>query len=182
MAIPFDQLPFRLKVLVRLTELLQTIERAMPDAPANYSWSLAPDADFPDGRVLRGRVAYGDDDPLPMLAIVEDPKQLDRDAIPDRETASPGDWDLLIQGFVKDDPVHPTDPAYFLAADVSAKLAETSSDPRNILGLGYKKPCVDKLHIGAPVIRPPDAAISATTYFWLPVRLHLVEDTATAFT
>jgi hypothetical protein len=180
--IPFDQMPFRLKVLVKLTELLQTISRDMPDAAPTYSYSLAPDADFPDGRVLRGRVAYGSDDPLPMLAIVEDPKQLERDAVPLRETdASPGDWDLLIQGFIKDDPVHPTDPAYFLAADTVAKLTEAKKEVRNILGLGSKKPTVDQLHIGAPVIRPPDD-ISATTYFWLPVRLHVVEDPANAFT
>lgn len=180
--IPFDQLPFRLKVLVRLTEHLQTIERTTPGALPTYTYSLAPDASFPDGRVLRGRVAYGDDDPLPMVAIVEDPKQLERDAVPLREVnASLGDWDLLIQGFIKDDPVHPTDPAYFLAADVAAKLADAKKDTRNILGLGSKKPCVDQLHIGAPVIRPADT-ISATTYFWLPVRLHLVEDPNNAFT
>jgi hypothetical protein len=117
-----------------------------------------------------------------MLSIIEDPKQLERDAVPLRETdASPGDWDLLIQGFIKDDPVHPTDPAYFLAADTVAKLTEAASATRNILGLGYKKPAVEQLHIGAPIIRPPDD-ISATTYFWLPVRLRLVEDTSNAFT
>jgi hypothetical protein len=116
-----------------------------------------------------------------MVAIVEDPKQLERDAIPDKETASPGDWDLLIQGFIKDDPVHPTDPAYFLAEDVRAALMSAKQDPRDILGLGAKKPCVDKLDIGAPVIRPADN-ISATAYFWLPIRLHLVEDAANAFT
>lgn len=179
--IPFDALPFRLKVLVKLTELLRTIERTTANALPTYTYSLAVDANFPEGRVLRGRVAYGADDPLPMLAIVEDPKQLERDAVPDNETASLGDWDLLIQGFIKDDPVHPTDPAYFLAADATAKLAEAKADIRNILGLGSKKPMVEQLHIGAPVIRPPDD-ISATTYFWLPVRLRLVEDTANAFT
>lgn len=179
--IPFEEMPFRLKVLVKLTELLQGVQRSMPGAAATYSYNLAPDDDFPDGRVLRGRVAYGSDDPLPMLAIVEDPKQLERDAVPLRETdASPGDWDLLFQGFIKDDPVHPTDPAYFLAADTVAKLSEANVI-RNILGLGYKKPAVEQLHIGAPVIRPPDD-ISATTYFWLPVRLRLVEDSSNAFT
>lgn len=181
MAIPFDQLPFRLKVLSRLTDLLQTVSRAMPDAPAIYSYSLASDADFPDGRVLRGRLIYGADDPLPMVSLIEDPKQLERDAVPDKETAAPGDWDLIVQGFIKDDPVHPTDPAYFLAADVAAKIAEARQDPRNILGFGPKKPTVDQLHIGAPVIRPPDE-FSATAYFWLPVRLHLVEDSTSAFT
>lgn len=179
--IPFEQLPFRLKVLVRLTELLQTVSRVTPNAAPTYSYSLAADADFPAGRVLRGRVAYGNDDPLPMVAIVEDPKQMERDAVPLPETAQLGDWDLLIQGFIKDDPTHPTDPAYFLAADVVAKLAEAKRDVRNILGFGPRKPTVDKLYIGAPVIRPPDD-ISATTYFWLPVRLHLVEDSESAFT
>lgn len=179
--IPFEQMPFRLKVLVRLTELLQTVERTMPDAAPNYTYNLAPDGEFPEGRVLRGRVAYGSDDPLAMLAIVEDPKQLERDAVPLPESAQLGDWDLLIQGFIKDDPTHPTDPAYFLAADVTMKLASAKADIRNILGFGPRKPTIDKLHIGAPVIRPPDD-ISATTYFWLPVRLHLVEDTENAFT
>lgn len=179
--IPFEQLPFRLKVLSRITEQLQGITRDMPGALPCYSYSLAPDETFPDGRVLRGRGTYGTNDPLPMICIIEDPKQAEQDAVPEQSDAAPGSWDILIQGFIKDDPVHPTDPAYFLLADTKAKLHQAKAEKRNILGLGYKQPSVEELHIGAGVVRPADD-LSVTTYFWLPVRLKLVEDAADAFT
>jgi len=178
--IPFDALPFRLQILHRMTERLRTITRTTADALPQYSYSLAPDGDFPEGKVLRGRGAYGKSDPLPMLSIIEDPKQMERDAVPEQSDAKPGDWDLLIQGFIKDDPVHPTDPAYFLAADVSAVLFAETLNKRDILGFGDKKPMIRELHIGAPVIRPADE-ISVTSYFWLPLRMCLVEDAASAF-
>lgn len=165
--------PFRLRVLEAITEQLQTIQRTAGPTTGPYTYDLA-DA------VFRGRAAYGQNDPLPMVAILEDPKELDQEAVPINSDVGKGDWRLLIQGFIRDDSVHPTDPAYYLLADVKAAL-QTANIDRNILGLGGKKPTITTLHIGSGVVRPPDD-LSVVAYFWLPIRLCLVEDADNAFT
>lgn len=162
--------PFRLRVLQALTVALQGVSRAT--GPYTYDFSAS---------VFRGRAIFGNNDELPMLSILEQPKSPESDPAPPLETASQRDWDLMVQGFISDDPVNPTDPAYYIAADVVAALQGVVVN-RDILGLGSKKPCVLEMHIGAPVIRPGDHDISSTTYFWLPLRLRLVEDAANAFT
>lgn len=175
--------PFRLRVLEALTALLSEIERTA-GVTVEYQWSLATDPDTaPDGKVFRGRGAFGTNDPLPMIAIVEDPKALnDDEARPETAVGKITRWPLIIQGFVKDDPVHPTDPAYFLMEDVRAKLRAARADRKNVLGFGYKAPGVIDIYMGTGVVRPPDNEISATTYFWLPVELCLAEDESNAFT
>jgi hypothetical protein len=165
-----ELIPFRLAILRRLTTLLAAI------APADgYTFSLGAAEDAPEGRVFRGRAAYGENDPLPMVSMIEDPRNLEQDMAPGRSPSSQGDWNLLIQGFLEDEVLHPTDPAYFLLADVKRALVRARAQKRNILGFGGKSPCIADIRLGAGVVRPPDE-ISAKTYFWLPVTLELVED------
>lgn len=173
--------PFRLRVLKEITARLQTIERVTIDAPL-YTWSLAPDTEWTDGKVLRGRAAYGDNDPLPMLGILEDPRMLEELFGPAQSTAGMPEWRIIIQGFFEDDPIHPTDPGYFLAADAAAVIAAARTEKYDILGFGGKKPCVEDIKVHPPVVRPADNIISAKAYFWLPVSLSLAEDLSNAFT
>jgi hypothetical protein len=181
--IPFADLPFRLKVLVRLTEELQSIARTTVDAEPCYTYDLAADVDWPLGKVFRGRGAFGRNDPLPMLSILEDPKQLTEDeALPHTSAATQSEYNLIIQGFIQDDSVHPTDPAHFLMADVKARLHALRAVRYDILGFGAKKPCVTDIMVGSGIIRPPDIDISEKAWFALPVRLCLVEDGSNAFT
>lgn len=164
--------PLRIRILKNLTALLQTISTAN-----GYHTEL-------DGNVFRGRSVFGDDDPLPMVSILEAPIPLDQALTPEGSAYGQGGWELVIQGFVVDDPENPTDPAHYFLADVRQCLAIESRKasqgagpdiPANgILGLGSE---ITRLGLGQGVVRPSDE-ISAKAYFWLIIALQLVEDVA----
>ncbi|PAL23536.1 hypothetical protein [Sphingopyxis sp. GW247-27LB] len=167
-----DPLPFRLDVLQRLTETVEAVSIA-----DGYAHNLA-------GLVFRGRARYGENDPLPMVSFIEDPRPNDPVAEARGTQAHLVDWRILVQGFVEDDFANPTDPAYRLAADVAKVLSalRAGMDQRKpILGFIEKGQRIDNISIGAPIVRPPDE-VSDKAYFWLPVTLSLVEDPAKPFT
>lgn len=152
--------PFRLKVLKAITDALETI------TPANgYQNNMV-------GAVFRGRTLFGQGDPLPMISILEAPLQPDQMEVPRNSRVGFGDLTLLIQGFVKDDPMNPTDPAHILLAEAKKALAKTDTRG-NILGLGSE---IDAIRIGGGTCRPPDGEVSDKAYFWLPVSLSILED------
>lgn len=165
--------PLRLEIHKRLTALLESIDTADGYViEPGYSGDMT-------GRVFRGRAVFGDSDPLPMLSILEVPIPIDQLPPPEGSGYSSGRWELMIQGFLRDDRENPTDPGHILLADVKRKLAIESqkasyngSDDRGILGLGRQ---VIALFIGPGVVRPPDE-ISAKAYFWLTIGLDLAED------
>ena len=159
--------PFRLRVLDALTAALESI------TPANgYEHDLT-------GAVFRGRDVFDENDPLPMISILEPVQQAETQMGPDGTPASKGPWQLLIQGFVQDDRLHPTDPAHFLMADVKKALGEERLRGRgfDILGMEGK---VTDLIIGQGIVRPPDD-ISGKAYFWLFVYLNLAENVGSPY-
>ncbi len=184
------QIPTRLRTLMNLTDLIKTVT-----TENGFQHDLA---DFDDNgvsrsRVFRGRVLFGADDPLPMVAILENPHaNLDAAESPRGSQVQGLPWDLLIQGFVEDDKENPTDPAHLLMADVKlvlvrerAKLQRQGTAPitaagrtnPNLLGMNG---VVDDIQIGGGVVRPPDET-SAKAMFWLPVALQMVEDLSNPF-
>lgn len=166
--------PFRLRCMLNLTARFETIERVESDA-SPYAYNLAPDVDV-GGRVFRGRAIFGENDPIPMLSILEDPRAFDMVHGPGGSEITDGDWPLIVQGFVDDDFENPTDPAHWLMADVKRVLAAARKESGNLLGQGAKAPMVDKIAFGAGVVRPPDNEVSTKAYFLLPVILSVVED------
>ena len=159
--------PFRLRVLDALTDALKEI------TPANgYRHDLSES-------VFRGRSTFGDDDPLPMVSVLEPPKDLENIPSPPASSTTKGGWDLMVQGFVDDDKINPTDPAYFLHADVKRRLAlvkrETGGQHGSMDIFGIPG-CVN-LAIDPGIVRPPDE-ISAKAYFWLFISFEVVEDLA----
>ena len=156
--------PFRLEVLRRLTTLLEAI------VPSNSDVTIMTD------RVHRGRIIFGEETPLPFICIMEPPVPIEQIPQPHGSDSTSGDWDLLIQGFVEDDKKNPTDPAHFLAADVRKALVthRALNARKDILGFGMKDNVVERITVGAPVVRNSDD-ISASAYFWLPVTLKIVE-------
>lgn len=161
--------PTRLRVLKKLTEILSSINPA-----AGYRNDMGVSEEAPDGRVFRGRVLFGDDAPLPMIAILETPLQPDQLTTQPDNSVIHGSWDLTIQGFTEDDFLNPTDPAHYLVADVIRRLAVEKR--RNVnFELFDMGDIVTNITIGVPVVRPPDE-ISAKAYFYLPIVLTIAED------
>lgn len=154
--------PFRLRVLKALTAALEEIK------PCNgYQHDLT-------GKVFRGRIIFGDDDPVPMVSVLEAIEEKAAMQPPPEGHQQKESWELLVQGFLDEDRDNPTDPAYSLLADVKRRLIEVRNQKRtyNILGMGES---VIDLRIGPGVVRPPDE-VSSKAYFWLRVTLDLVEN------
>jgi hypothetical protein len=170
--------PFRLRVLKALTAQLQTITPDNPDFTYHFDVSQ---------NVFRGRSRYGDEDPLPLISILEPPLAIERVKSQPDNSDSTGEWDLLIQGWAEDDPANPTDPAYTLVADVLSCLAQAKLQKQgrtsNIFGLGagFGSPSgILDMRLGAPVVRPPDET-SAKSCFYLIVTLQIAEDNRQPF-
>lgn len=158
--------PFRLEVQKRLSAMLEEI--AIADG---YQTDLA-------GAVFRGRSVFGDETALPAISILEAPIPLEQLTAPRDAPLSSGQWEIVLQGWVRDDKKNPTDPAHVLMADVKKRLAierkkaNARRDEDGIFGMGRS---VTGLQIGPGVVRPPDD-ISVRAYFWLTITLEIAED------
>ena len=159
-----DQTPLRLRLLMGLTQCLEQI------VPTGMTDSL-------EGKVFRGRALYGAGDPIPLLSILEAPTPADSYGVPLSSQAAFGAWELVIQGWTKDDKKNPTDPAHYLMADVKKALA---AEKRKLIRTSTASPfglgrAVTNFTISPGVVRPPDE-LSDKAYFWLSVMFDLVED------
>lgn len=174
-----DPIPFRLRVLQALTAQMKTV------TPANgYLANLADytdEANRPAARVFRGRSMYGESDLLPFVSILEDPRPVENMHATGNRTQQVGEWKLLIQGFAKEDPVNPLDPAYFLMADIIKAVIAAKAQRHDILGLGSTMPCVTDLKITQATARPADGEVSDVAFCFVAVTLTLVEDLETPF-
>lgn len=161
--------PFRLRVLQALTGVLQTITVAN-----GYHHDLAD-------RIFRGRIIYGDSDPIPLVSILEAPLPDEPDPTPAADGTWKGSWRLMIQGWVDDDKKNPTDPAHYLLGDVKKALAAERKKMiqpgrgNNILGMAGR---VTDLRIGACVVRPAEEQVNEYANFLLSVSLEIAENMA----
>lgn len=174
------RVPLRLEILRTLTDALKEIH---PDN--GYEFDLRDDAEG-RARVVRGRIMIGNDEPLPMVSLVEPPMAIEPISTrrqPDN-TKRVGDWELIVQGWAQDDPENPTDVAYQLEAEVRRRLALEKNRPgarpgslvgHNFFGLGNK---VLNFTIGTPVVRPNEH-ISEQAVFYLVLTLEIAEDMVT---
>lgn len=162
------RIPFRLRVQKALTQLLETIN---PDN--GYVYDMR-------GSVFRGRVRYGDDDPIPMISILEAPIPAEVNVAKKDGDGSFGIWELLIQGFVDDDKNNPTDPAHDLMAEVKSVLVKSKVLTRGQTMLDMDGR-VDEMSIGQGSVRPPDEA-SDKAFFWLTLTLTIAEQLSDPYT
>lgn len=168
--------PFRLRVMKGLCDALKQI------TPTNgYQHNMA---DFTDSacraaeRVFRGRDFFGENDPLPMLSVLEDPRAEMPFNGPTTSGKSQNQFRVLIQGFVPDDKDNPLDPAYAMSAEVIKALVEAKQSKTGVLGLNrqMRAPCVMGFSVGQPVHRPGRDEIAPHAYFLVGVTLLLAED------
>lgn len=162
-----SNVPFRLLIQQKLAEILDGIT-----STGKYSYNL-------EGRVFRGRNIFGDNDPIPLVSILEAP-------LPDEPRGMPAggghrliDYDLYIQGWVDDDKDNPTDPAFYLASDVIKALSNErrkgsgNGVAPNLLGLGRR---VVDIKIKDYTVRPAEEFASSYANFMLMVTLQIAED------
>lgn len=126
------------------------------------------------GKVHRGRLTWGIREALPRVMLME---TLNPDREPIRAGWQPTQKDsliLLVQGHAEDDMEHPTDPAHILMGDVKKALSligRTTSEHFRLGGL------VADFNMEPGIVRPPDE-LSSVAYFFLRVRLEVVEHLA----
>ncbi|QTG12354.1 hypothetical protein G6M86_03455 [Agrobacterium tumefaciens] len=175
--------PFRLKTQ-------KAIAAAIDEVSVATGYSL----DF-TGKVFRGRLIFGEGDPVPMASIIEPPLPNEMRPSPFVSTTEDGWWDIIVQGFVRDDRDNPTDPAHVAMADVKKRLAQENDRKapgsafrqKDPFGVSYhddgtpRKNRIEQFKIGAGVVRPPEEAVSTKAYFWLTLKLKIVEDNSDPF-
>lgn len=134
--------------------------------------------------VFRGRMFSTNNDPLPMVTILEniDPDRYPRPAGGENDHVTTGEnWILLVQGWAEDDKENPCDPAYELMADVRKALAKLKQRPHPVTG-GPENPnylfggLIAGMTMEPGIARPPIEQVSAKAFFWMRVVLKLVED------
>ncbi|WP_197163367.1 hypothetical protein [Novosphingobium aureum] len=175
---------FKLRVLKAMTAAFKEI------SPADgYQCDLSdfdPGDGVPVSRVYRGRAWFGENDPDTLVSVLEAPENAQMLGEPPASaTAGECDWGLLVQGFVEDDPVNPTDSAYPLLADLRRRLAaeRVRKAPDRLhqpapFGFGGPGPNrITEVRFGSGVVRPADE-VSSKSWLWLPVTLRIVEDAA----
>lgn len=157
--------PFRLRVLQALQASLREIN------PSNGSiYDLSQN-------VFVGRDIFGDDDPVPLVCILEsvdeDPSIPSANDNPNRV----GPWPLLIQGFIEaQEGDQPLAPAYRLSAEVERQLAKERmrcGRENNALGM---QGMVDRIYFSKSIVRPADGQVSDKAYFWLRLTLNIAEN------
>lgn len=161
----------RLRIQKALTALLETV----PEAHGS--------ADLLTGKVFRGRALFGDDDPLPMIAILEDVDEKLQVPTPIGGKTSKFPWTLLIQGFTENDRLNPSDNAQELMALIRQRLVQerTKSQPA---GPGNRDPKdgpfgfgdnITDVRMSPGVVRPADE-VNGKSYFWFKLTLEIVEN------
>jgi hypothetical protein len=158
--------PIRLRVLKGLSAALGEISIA-----AGYKHDMAD-------RVFRGRLMFGESDPIPMISILEVPIPPEQIRSPTDAPVAAGRWELTVQGWSNEDRENPTDPAHLLLADMRKRLALAKKQVTDGAAFGITE--ITNLDIGPGVVRPPDET-SSHAYCWLLLTITLSEDLANPY-
>lgn len=162
-------MPLRLKIMKRLRDHLSQI--SIIDG---YNNDLA-------GKVFYNRILLGEDvrGNAPAVSVVEAPRPDIAVYAAENSTWSRNYLTLLIQGTTLDDKTENTaDDAHYLCNDVERSLLRlidvnpSTGRPKYpdeyLLG-----GIIAGVEIAPPVVRPPEAQVSSTAFFFLAVRLEI---------
>lgn len=123
-------------------------------------------------KVYRGKTTLGSNNPLPCITIIEAPTPDDQPFRAAEGVKQKDNWYLFVQGFVKDDPDNPTDPAHDFLADVKRCLSrnfDANSAEYMLGGLAAS------FRMEPGTCAPP-GEVSPTAYFWLRLEVGVAED------
>lgn len=160
--------PARLLVMKKLTDLLEEVSTAN-----GFETDLT-------GAVTRGRGVHGENDPTPMVSILENPRVEASIRAGEMSSSRFDTISLLVQGWVKSGGEHPTDPAYRVAEDVETKLGEviaTNDQGDPLIPANYRLGgLVGEMKIGSYVVRPPSDQTSNKAFFFLTLEISLANE------
>lgn len=160
--------PYRLQILKRLTAHLEGINGIDP-----YYHDVK-------GKVFRGVAMFGANTPLPCLSILEGKASDYGNFADELQTVRLDSWLLLVQGWVNDDVRNPTDPGYYLAADVTRRLSDiialNEHGKPKYSGVYLLNGLISSLTVAAPIVRPPEDNLSTKAFFYLPIQVGLKSD------
>lgn len=151
----------QLRAIKKLCTLLSGI------TPANgYDFDLT-------GRVFRGRSILTVDDAEDCLSILEFPRQ--EFTVPVGTGAVRNDqWQLMVQGWPRDDPENPSDSAYALKAAVEHRLSRIIAEKPDGRGPEFPEDYrlgreLTTFTILPGVVRPPEDGASRLAMFYMPI-------------
>ena len=122
-------------------------------------------------QVFRGRLLFGDNDPLPRVSILESPKT-SIISYPEGDSAQKEEWELYLQGTVDNNIMNPTDPAHELLVKVKQALVGVRTEGSSDYQLGG---LVFDIGIDGGICRPPDEH-SPQCYFLLNIKFSFIEE------
>lgn len=168
--------PKQLRILKKLVDHLEGINPANvdPATGAAYTRDLT-------GRIFRGRSILTIDDAEDAISILEFPRQDIYSPVGQHGIVRLESWMLMLQGWPKDDPENPSDPAYEMKAQIETRLARLVAELPGGRGPAYPDEFMLGQHEGqnelasltiAPgVVRPPEDAGSRLAMFYMPLVL-----------
>lgn len=127
------------------------------------------------GRVYRGKARFGAEEPVPFVSILESMRPDPRPMEAGNERLNREErWELLIQGWLKENREYPTDDLYLLKGAVEKRLSEIVAvdgqgnpvSPRHVYRLGG---LIAGLRIGPGVVRAATPQVGGTEAFYLPI-------------
>ena len=154
----------KLAALKKLTTLLEGITIA-----DGYSVDLA-------GKVFRGRMVFGDDDPVTMVSFIEQPVQ-DYGEMVGANQGRAYEFGVILQGFTTDDPLNPSDPMYEMSKDIEARLSMISEQAKNgqpvYPDIYLLNGTINTFKFSPGIVRPPDGNVSKRALLYMPIRIGL---------
>ena len=174
--------PKQLRILKMLTEHLEGINPGNdnPATNAPFTFDL-------QGKIVRGLAVLPVDEAEDKLSILEFPRQEFYVSADDEKLQRQEQWQLMVQGWPKNDPENPGDPAYAMKAEVEVRLSMIAAQKPNGRGPVYPnlymlpdplsgEKQIMSLTIAPGVVRPPEDAASRLAMFYIPLIIGLRVD------